>query len=72
MDILIPLIDAKNKAHIKGTQSNSPADKEEFRRQQRIVKKAVERANEEWICRVAQDCEEGVKDGRTWWESIRP
>ena len=71
MNILTPLIDNKDKAHRKAIQTNSAADKEEFRRQQRLVKKAVDKAKEEWMCQVAQECEEAVKNGRTRWESIR-
>ena len=39
MDTLVPLIDATDEAHKKAIQTNSAADKEEFRRQQKVVKR---------------------------------
>lgn len=42
LEDLIPLIEAKNKA----LQSGLPADKKDFRRHQRLVKKAVIEAKE--------------------------
>ena len=47
------------------------AAKKEFRRQQRVVKKAVDSAREEWIQKVAVLGEAAVKDGKTRWECIR-
>ena len=35
------------------------------------MKKAVDKAKEKWICRVAIQGEEAVKDGRTRWKCIR-
>ena len=35
------------------------------------MKKAVDKAKEEWVCRVATEGEEAVKDGRTRWKCIR-
>ena len=68
---LVPLIVAKNEAHLKALQSKAAADRKEFRKHQRIVKKAVEKAKEDWICRVAKEAEAAVKDGRARWDSIR-
>ena len=53
----MPLIVAKNEAHLKALQSNAAADWKQFRKHQRIVKKAVEKAKEDWICRVAKEAE---------------
>ena len=71
LDTLLPLIESKNQAHHRAIQSNSTADRKEFRRRQRAVKQAVDKAREEWICRVAKEAENAVKDGRTRWENIR-
>lgn len=70
-DTLLPLVEAKNRAHQKVLQSNATADRKEFRRHQRLVKRAVDKAKEDWICRVAKEAEAAVKDGRTRWERIR-
>ena len=43
-DTLLPLVEAKNQAHRKALQFNAPADQKEFRRHQRLVKKAVDKA----------------------------
>ena len=59
----------KNEAHAR--MLSSVAAKREFRRCQRVVKRAVDKAKEEWIRKVATECEEVVKDGRTRWNSIR-
>ena len=68
---LMPLIEAKNNAHTKALQSGQPADKKTFRRCQRRVQKAVAEAKEKWICSLASDAENAVKDGRSRWECIR-
>ena len=39
----------------------------EFRQQQRTVKKAVDVAKEEWICKVADEAENDKKDGCQRW-----
>ena len=65
------IIVAKNEAHLKALQSNATADREEFRKHQRMLKKAVEKAKEDWICRVAKEVEVSVKDDRARWDSIR-
>ena len=49
----------------------SESHRQEFRRQQRLVKSAVDNAKEEWIRRVALESEEAVRDGRTRWRCIR-
>ena len=49
---IMPLIEAKNKACEKLLQSESVSHHLEFRRQQRLVKSAVDKAKENWIQRV--------------------
>ena len=68
---MVPLIEAKNRAHQEALQSNTTADRKKFRRHQRLVKRAVDKAKEEWICRVAKEAEVAVKDGRIRWERVR-
>ena len=68
---LMALIEMKNKAHSRMLAVNSIAAKKEFRQQQRNVKKAVDRAKEKWIRKVALEGEAAKKDGRTRWECIR-
>lgn len=70
-DTLQPLIEAKDKAHHQMIQSNTVSRCKEFRKHQRKVKVAVDKAKEEWITRTAQEGEKAVKDGRTRWKSIR-
>ena len=70
-EYLKPIIESKNRAHNQMIRTNSVATRKEFRRQQRIVKSAVDRAKEEWIKRIASEGEKAKKDGRTRWESIR-
>ena len=70
-ELLVPLIKAKNKAHLNALRSNTVANRKEFRRHQRSVKRAVDKAREEWICRVAREGEAAVKDGRARWDSVR-
>ena len=64
-ECLVPLIVAKNEAHLKVLQSNTATDRKEFRKHQRIVKKAVEKAKKACLCRVAKEAEAAVKDGHT-------
>ena len=64
------LIEKKNKAHSRMLAVNSIAARKEFRHQQRNVKKAVDKAKEEWIRKVALGGEAAKKDGRTQWECI--
>ena len=54
----MPLIVAKNEVHLKALQSNTAADRKEFRKHKRIVKKAVKKAKEDWICRLAKEEEQ--------------
>lgn len=65
------LIAVKNEAHARMLRTNSVAARKEFRRQQRTVKRAVDKAKEEWIRKVARECETAAKDGRTRWNNIR-
>jgi len=60
----------KNEAHERMLATNSRVRKE-FRKQQWKVKRAVDKAGEEWIERVAMEGEAAVKDGKTRWECIR-
>ncbi len=67
-----PLFAAKNEARVKMLRCNSVAARKEFRQQQRMVKKAVDKAKEEWINRVSLECvDAAVKDGKARWDSIR-
>ena len=68
---IIPLLESKNRAHNKLLQYGSPAHRKEFRRHQRKVKVAIDKAKEEWIQKVALEGENSTKDGRTRWKSIR-
>ena len=70
-ETLMPLVEAKNRAHQRVLQSNTIADRKEFRRHQRLVKRAVDKAKEDWICRVVKEAEAAVKDGRTRWDRVR-
>ena len=70
-ETLVPLVEVKNRAHLRALRSNTAADRKEFRRQQRIVKRAVDEAKEEWICRVAKEAEAAAKDGCTRWDRVR-
>ena len=51
-DTLIPPVTAKWKAYCRFLQTYTLQDKKEFRWHQRIVKKAVYEAKEEWISRI--------------------
>ena len=66
-ETLMPLVKAKNCAHQRMLQSNTTADRMEFRR---LVKRVVNKVKEDWICRVAEEAEAAVKDGRTRWERV--
>ena len=44
-----PLLDEKNAAYDRFLQAKSQSSKNEFRRHQRIVKRAVDTAKEDWI-----------------------
>ena len=70
-ETLKPLIESKNRAHNQIIRTNSVANRKEFRKQQKIVKSAVDKAKEEWIKRIASEGEKAKKDGRTRWDSIR-
>ena len=70
-ELLIPLIERKNEAHSRALKTNSVAARKEFRHRQREVKRAVDKAREQWNKRVAMEGEKAKKDGRTRWESIR-
>ena len=69
--MIMPLIEAKNAARRRMLQSNTEASRREFRSQQRKVKKAVDAAKEEWVCRVAESAEKDSRKGRVCWKSIK-
>ena len=54
-ELLVPLIEAKNEAQLKALRSNTTANRKIFRRHQRAVKAAVDKAKEDRICRVARE-----------------
>ena len=64
----MPLIEAKNEAQNRVLTPCSATTKKEFRYRQRVVKRAVDEAREEWIRKVAVEGERAVK---TRWECIR-
>ena len=70
-DILHPLLDAKHAALNKVLQADTTANRKAFRRQQRVVKSAVDRAKEEWMRKVTSDAEKAKKDGKLRWRCIR-
>ena len=70
VDLLKPLIDKKNEALQKWLQRDTRSRKQSFCRLQRAVQKAVNKAKEEWIKKVASDAEAAVKDGRVRWNNI--
>ena len=61
----MPLIEVKNEAYSRMLRTNSAAAKREFRKRQWMVKRAVDKAREDWIRRVAMEGEAAVKDGKT-------
>ena len=71
LEVLMPLIEAKNDAHKRMLATKSVKARKEFRQQQRKVKRAVDQAREYWIRRVALEGEAAVKDGKTRWDCIR-
>ena len=62
------LIDVKNIAHDRILGSNLVGARRAFRQTKQRVKKAGDKANEDWILIAARDT---VKDERTCWECIR-
>ena len=70
-EVLVPLVKAKNDAYATYLRENNQARKTEFRRHQRAVKRVVDKAKEEWVCRVATQREAATKDGQTRWKCIR-
>ena len=70
-EVLVPLIEAKNVAYAGYLRDDTQAKKKVFRQHQRAVKKAIDKAREEWICRVATLGEKATKDGQTRWKCIR-
>ena len=56
---LTPLIDAKNAAYDRLLGSDSAGARRAFEQAQRRVKKAVDRAKEDWILSVAREAEGG-------------
>ena len=56
-DTLRPLLEAKHATLNKVLQGNTTANRRAFRRQQRLVKNAVNKAKEEWMGKVVGDAE---------------
>ena len=71
MERLTPLIDERNAAYNGLLGSNLAGARRAFRQAQQRVKKAVDRAKEDWVLSLARGADEAVKDGRTHWECIR-
>ena len=71
MDKLAPLIKKKNEALDKMLRTNLVGAKREFRRWQRRIKGAVDKARVDWILKVATEAQEAAQDGKTRWECIR-
>ena len=67
-DKLKPTIDTKNKARVRMLHSNTEANRKKFRSHQRLVKKAVDTAKEEWVAKAAKTTSQR---GGISWESIR-
>lgn len=65
------LTEMKNKAHSRMLSVNCAEARKEIRKQQRMVKKAVDTTRESWIRKVATEGEAAVKDGNTRWGCIR-
>ena len=55
----------------KVLQDNTTASRKAFKRQQRLVKTAVDKATEEWMSKVVDDAETAKKDGHLCWKCIR-
>ena len=70
---LKPLIEKKNEAHERLIATNSAEAKREFRQRQRLVQRAVDRAWEDWIRRVAKEGEAAIgrEDGRVYGSCSR-
>jgi len=68
-DTLKPLIDIKNEALQKYLQRDTRSRKRFFHQCQQAVQKAVNKAKEEWIKKVASDAEAAVKDGKLRWKT---
>ena len=45
--------------------------KTRFRQHQRVLKRVVDKAKEEWVCKVVTKAEKGTKDGHAKWNRIR-
>ena len=71
IDTLMPLVHAKRRAYCCFLKANTIAAKKEFRRHQRIVKKAVDEAKEAWINAMSMEAVCAGKNERRRWESIR-
>ena len=67
-DKLKPTIEAKNKARVRRLHSNTEANRKKFRSHQRLVKKAVNTAKEEWVAKAAKTT---FQRGGISWESIK-
>lgn len=61
-------MDAKNAANDRFLQLGSSSAEKEFRKHQRIVKRAVDAAKEDWVCRVADAGCMGSRDSCGDWK----
>jgi len=68
---LKPLIDKKNDAYRKFLQVGTRSRRSAFKRLQQIVRKAVVKAKEDWVNKVATEGEAARRDGQARWGSIR-
>ena len=50
--------------------SNTETNRKQFRSHQRMVKKAVDAAKEEWACRVAKTAETTSQRGGICWDAL--
>ena len=69
--VLEPLLATQRHARNRMLSQESRFTRSAYRSAQRAVSKAVLRANEEWIQRVAKDAENAGKDSCVRWKCIR-
>ena len=68
---LKPLIHKKNDTYRKFLQVGTRSHRSAFKRLQQMVKKAVVKAKENWVNKVATEGEAARRDGQVRWGSIR-
>jgi len=67
---LKPLIDKKNDDYRKFLQVGTRSCRSTFKRLQQMVRKAVVKAKENWVSKVATKGEAARRDGQVRWGSI--